>query len=204
MKRLPRNPERDQEIRKERCDQILSAAVALFAKNGLSSTKISDIAHKAHMSHGLIYNYFQSKEEIYISIVEKNLCILTSLFEQAHRLPDASSYEKLTWLLDQVYCERWDDAVFYQVVADQILTSDSVSDQLKTSVRTSIGDNLKLLTRIFRVGQEKGELIQGDPRELAFYFMNMIQAVLLAETRGIYFTGTPLHRNLLQLFLPKA
>lgn len=39
----------------------------------MEATKISDIAQKAGMSYGLIYNYFKSKDEIYMSLIKRNL-----------------------------------------------------------------------------------------------------------------------------------
>ena len=45
-------------------EQILDAAIACFARNGFAETTIEDICQEAGLSHGAIYRYFQSKEDI--------------------------------------------------------------------------------------------------------------------------------------------
>jgi len=48
---------------------IKAAALELFAHKGYHHTSISDIAREAGISKGLMYNYFNSKEELLTSIV---------------------------------------------------------------------------------------------------------------------------------------
>jgi AcrR family transcriptional regulator len=65
----PRSPEQFAEIREERKHQILEAALHVFAKDGYQGASMAAVAKKAKVSKGLIYNYFNSKEEILISLV---------------------------------------------------------------------------------------------------------------------------------------
>lgn len=46
-------------------DRILEAAIRVFSKNGLKSTKIADIAAAAEIGKGTVYEYFNSKDEIF-------------------------------------------------------------------------------------------------------------------------------------------
>jgi len=62
---MPRNLERDIQLREDRKKHILKTALPLFVANGLQGTTISEIAKAAGMSKGLIYNYFESKVELY-------------------------------------------------------------------------------------------------------------------------------------------
>lgn len=62
---------------------ILSSAVPLFAEKGYDDTTIDDIAEKAEFGKGTIYNYFQSKEEIYWAIHEE---IFRVLFEVLNKI----------------------------------------------------------------------------------------------------------------------
>jgi len=50
-------------------NEILKAALKLFAENGYENTTMDHIAVAAEYGKGTIYNYFQSKEEIYQSII---------------------------------------------------------------------------------------------------------------------------------------
>jgi AcrR family transcriptional regulator len=53
------------EIRREsRRDQILAAALDCFSENGFHQTGMADIVRRSGMSHGAVYVYFHSKEDI--------------------------------------------------------------------------------------------------------------------------------------------
>lgn len=60
--------ERKQRERQQRANDILEAAHQIFAKNGFINTTLQDVAKEAEISVGLIYRYFQSKEDIFASL----------------------------------------------------------------------------------------------------------------------------------------
>ena len=60
----PRSPEQFAEIREERKHQILDAALHVFAEESYHGSSMASVAKRAKVSKGLIYNYFDSKEEI--------------------------------------------------------------------------------------------------------------------------------------------
>lgn len=49
--------------------QIDDAALSVFAEKGYENTKVSDIAKKANVSVGNIYRYYNSKDELFYSII---------------------------------------------------------------------------------------------------------------------------------------
>jgi AcrR family transcriptional regulator len=65
----PRNKEDNEIIRERRKAHILEVALNLFARIGYDSTTISKIATKAKISKGLMYNYFNSKEDLLKSLI---------------------------------------------------------------------------------------------------------------------------------------
>lgn len=65
----PRTSTQFETIRQEKTRLILDTALELFAERGFHQTSINDIAKKAGISKGLLYNYFESKEEVLRSIV---------------------------------------------------------------------------------------------------------------------------------------
>jgi TetR/AcrR family transcriptional regulator, fatty acid metabolism regulator protein len=48
--------------------QIIDAAVRVFARNGYYNSRVSDIAHEAGIASGTIYLYFKTKEEILVTL----------------------------------------------------------------------------------------------------------------------------------------
>lgn len=63
-KNMPRTKEQCEQIRDEKRALIKETALKLFAENGYDATSISEIAKKAKISKGLMYNYFSSKEDL--------------------------------------------------------------------------------------------------------------------------------------------
>jgi len=51
--------------KEEKKKQIIQAAMQVFSKNGITKSKMIDIARAAGIGKGTIYEYFRSKEEIF-------------------------------------------------------------------------------------------------------------------------------------------
>ena len=54
-------------------DQIIEAAVKVFAKKGFYNAKVSEIAREASVADGTIYLYFKNKDDILISLFEEKM-----------------------------------------------------------------------------------------------------------------------------------
>jgi AcrR family transcriptional regulator len=65
----PRTKEQLEIIREGRSKEICESALQLFASKGFQNTSIREIAEEAGISKGLIYNYFDSKEDILRTII---------------------------------------------------------------------------------------------------------------------------------------
>jgi len=69
----PRTKAQFKSIRKEKISLILQTALSLFAMHGYASTSVSMIAREAGISKGLMYNYFEKKEDVLIRIIMDGL-----------------------------------------------------------------------------------------------------------------------------------
>ncbi len=65
----PRGLRDRQKIARER--RIVRAATSLFVRGGYSSTAMEDVAAKAGLAVGTIYNYFSSKPDLLLAIVRR-------------------------------------------------------------------------------------------------------------------------------------
>ncbi len=57
----------------ERPQQILDAALSVFAEHGIDAAKLEEIAARAGVSKGTIYLYFSSKEELFREVVRQRV-----------------------------------------------------------------------------------------------------------------------------------
>src|SRR5512140_2780291 len=98
---MPRTAEAVQKIRDERHDQIIQAALRVFARRGFAATKITDVAAAAGISHGLVNHYFASKEELYQAIVADTLDGALRVTAAALERP-GSAWNRLQWLCQEM------------------------------------------------------------------------------------------------------
>jgi AcrR family transcriptional regulator len=78
-------PKISQTQRDARRERVLEAALACFSEDGFHQTGIADIVRRSGMSHGAVYVYFQSKDDIIEALADDrhgNEAILNSLARQ--------------------------------------------------------------------------------------------------------------------------
>src|SRR5687768_2856739 len=80
---MPRASTHIVRARESKRKQILEAAMPLFVRHGFSRTTISEIAREAGISHGTIFLYFTSKDELFnaallepLAEFEQQICIM--------------------------------------------------------------------------------------------------------------------------------
>ena len=54
----------------ERPQELLEAALAVFSQRGFRNTRLDDVAEAAGVTKGAIYHYFDTKEELLLSVIE--------------------------------------------------------------------------------------------------------------------------------------
>lgn len=74
--------ERKERERKRRKDQILTAAIELIELQGFENTTMDEIAHRAELSKGALYLYFNDKSTLHQAIKKRGLSHLHDRFMQ--------------------------------------------------------------------------------------------------------------------------
>lgn len=57
-------------IKEDKKIRIIEAAIHMFAQNGYTGTSVADIAARADIGKGTIYEYFNSKEDLFFAVFE--------------------------------------------------------------------------------------------------------------------------------------
>ena len=80
---------RTPKVVEDRKEQILDAAMRVFAQKGFTRATNKDIAREAGITPGLIYYYFESKEAVFKEIVEQRspLSLIGTFSEEMLALP---------------------------------------------------------------------------------------------------------------------
>jgi AcrR family transcriptional regulator len=101
-------PQGLRERKKERTrQQIIEAAMGLFAERGYHATTIADIAAAAEVAPRTFFSYFPSKEAVVFHNVDRDMDALAAALRD--RLPGESVFDAL---------RRWIDAMFDEWMAE--------------------------------------------------------------------------------------
>ena len=97
-------PQGLRERKKQRTrEQIIEAAMGLFAERGFHATTIADIASAADVAPRTFFSYFPSKEAVVFHNVDRNLEGLASTLRD--RLPGETAFDALRRWIDAMYDE---------------------------------------------------------------------------------------------------
>ena len=64
-------------------EQIIEAAVRVFARNGYYNSRVSDIAREAGVASGTIYLYFKTKDEILVTLFREKMAAWVAYAREA-------------------------------------------------------------------------------------------------------------------------
>ena len=109
----PRTTKQLEEIRESKKALIMNTALKLFAVEGYYITSISKIASAANISKGLLYNYFESKENLLSEIFHLGMDELFKDFDPNH---DGVLTEKeLIFFIDKTFQKLKENKDFWKL-----------------------------------------------------------------------------------------
>lgn len=79
----------------EKHSQIMTAAAALFAKQGYKKTTVDEIVSGAGISKGLFYHYFKNKIELYIHLYNSYVDILSHNIREKVDITETDFFQRL-------------------------------------------------------------------------------------------------------------
>jgi TetR/AcrR family transcriptional regulator, fatty acid metabolism regulator protein len=163
----------------DRRRQLLEAAVKVFAQKGFHAARVGDIAEEAGVAYGLVYHYFESKEELLETIFRSTWAEMLSRVHEveAAGVPASEAVRQVTALLLRTW-RRDPDLV--RVLVREVTRNQHVQQEIE-----EIGHAMDALERIVRRGQETGEFRRElDPRLSAVVFYGALEEVLTGWVMG--------------------
>jgi AcrR family transcriptional regulator len=174
--RPKRGNERKQERSKRTELQILNAALRVFARDGISRSRIADIAAEAGISTSNLYEYYKSKEDLAYDVPLSHL----ASFFQEYSLAVAgkqSARERLLLYLSMSADYAREHAEWARLLYLEIWPSVDVGE---SELRHSIDDFSRVLLFLVRQGMDEGEWCANrDPYETAALLTGAINQVII-------------------------
>lgn len=168
--------------------QVLRAAEKLFAKRGLYPTTIDDIAKEAKLAKGTIYLYFESKEDLFSSVIERKLDALLDRIEEGVKEPASPSQRiNATIGIHLKFLEENRD--FFKIMQGfPEHLKEKMEKKLKGRVFEKQSHYIGILTRLIQEAINEGEIKPLDSRKLAVILMGIVHSLTVywisQEERG--------------------
>jgi len=138
--------------------RLVEAACAVFAEKGYASTRVAEIAERAGVGKGTVYEYFSSKEELLFAVFESTNADISSRMNDA-LAAGGSSEEQLHNLL-RLGAEVISEQVELQPVILDFWAASRGKDVEETYRRAVVASYTffrNLVSDFIREGQRRGE-----------------------------------------------
>lgn len=137
---------------------LVEAAAAVFAEKGFTSTRVADIAERAGIGKGTVYEYFTSKEELLFAVFEW-IDSRVSTRVEAVLAEEISGHEKLLRLLQLGADVVTEQVEMQPVILDFWAASrgNLLEDRHREVCTSSYRFFRKVITDFIRDGQRRGD-----------------------------------------------
>jgi len=175
----------DEEKTKKR-QEILASAREVFSKKSFHEANIEEIASRASISKGTLYIYFESKEDIFISMVIEEFRrwkVFLDDIASSNLPPD----EKLKSLIREELNFHLQNEEFYSIYVSHRGSIKDIDDVLEKHKETFISEREQLLivfTGIMQKLIETGFLKKQDPLDLSLILLGMIHGIIFKKLEG--------------------
>ena len=161
------------EQKEEKRKAILMTALKLFVSQGYYDTKISDIAAAVPMSVGLLFHYFESKEDLLIELVN-----MGAAGTKTAQCPEGVPADRfLSGFLSQLFSyakeQPWVFEMF--ILMGQARRAGMPEAARKIALKV---DRISYTARLITNGQKDGIFHEGDANTMSACFWASVQGIM--------------------------
>ena len=157
---------------------LLEAAVRVFARKGYHACRVGDIAKEAGVAYGLLYHYFESKEELLETIFRDTWSRMLDAIRGVEESGQPAR-EQLR-LVTAIVLRSWrDQPDLVRVLVREVTRTPHIQDEI-----ADIEHAFAALERIIRRGQASGEFRDLDARLAALVVYGALEQILTGWVMG--------------------
>lgn len=140
---------------------ILRSAAYLISKKGLDETTVEDIAARAEVGVGTVYNYFGSKNELLVALMERDTRDLLREGERVSAsagVPPEAALTALFWIYAKGLLTKYERRMLREVFAASFLQPEALGKKMTRLDYELIGQVVELLRKYQQAGIVKKTL----------------------------------------------
>lgn len=197
---MPRRPGPPTE---ERRSQILEAALKVFAEKGFKGATNKDIADAAGVSPGLIYFYFDNKEDLFFAILENRVAPGNFPLPLEHM--QAFPPEQVMTMIAHYGLSRLDNPETMNLFRI-FLGEAAYSEHIRALANTNASRLIGALAGYLESQMEQGRLRRADPMLCAQTFLagliaSLIRRRLLGDPKMLSYSVDEIVNTVVSIFL---
>jgi TetR/AcrR family fatty acid metabolism transcriptional regulator len=162
---------------------ILDAAIRVFARRGFHACRVSDVADEAGVAYGLVYHYFDSKEEILNTLFRERWQLMLDAIVGIDKETDGTAREKLymvaSFIIDSY---RHEPDLMKVIIVEVTRAANSFGRQHLETIREAYGLIGDIVEQARQDGSFKSDI---SSQFAAMCFYGAIEQVLSAWIFGI-------------------
>ncbi len=167
------------DVSEERKQQILEAAIAVFARLGFRAARMDDVAEQAGLSKAALYLYYKSKDAIIAALLQR---LFAQEFKQVQALVESeregSVVEQLLVLTRQLAAMlQWMSRLM--PIAFEFYAIAGRDKQVRQFLKEYFADYRHLLARLIERGIARGELRAVDAEATAITLVALFEGLAL-------------------------
>ncbi len=166
------------DVSAERKNQILEAALRVFARRGFYKARMDDIAEEANLSKGALYWYFRGKDAILQALVDKTFNLI-----MRDLLRTAADHERpVPERLRQIARSAEESVGFFDAAMPfihEIYALATRTGPVRTAMQGYYRRYKAVLANLLAEGMTRGELRPHDPEMMAVAFIVQFEGLLL-------------------------
>ncbi len=158
---------------------LLDAAVRVFARKGFHASRVSDIAEEAGVAHGLLYHYFESRDQVLEAVFHENWSVLLARIASVEETdePAAEQIRHIAAIVLRTWLHLPD---VVRVVIREFGRSPELAERIG-----ELTQPIEAVQRVIARGIERGEFRRDiDPRFAATVVYGSIDELLTGWVLG--------------------
>jgi AcrR family transcriptional regulator len=156
--------------------QILDAAVRVFARQGFHGCRVSDIADEAGVAYGLVYHYFDSKEEVLDTLFLERWDLMLAMIADVDARNDQTPREKLHEVASFIFDSyRYDPELMKVIIVEVTRAANTFGRTHLAKIREAYQQITGIVERAQADGVFRQEI---EPAFAALAFYGLVEQVL--------------------------
>jgi AcrR family transcriptional regulator len=164
-------PKITEERRTERREHILAAARRCFAEHGYEGATVVRLEEATGLSRGAIFNYFASKEDLFVELA----------VEDAERLSGLWVGEGLAAVVREIYDLDPDWLAVYLELVRRVRTDADFRQRLDEREQEFVPANRAKIEALQQAGELRGDL---EPKDIGAFINLVLNGLALARASG--------------------